>query len=147
MSGIEALTCSYLASTHNQRINITVLLEALCPDCQRWIVEELYPHVFKNFMDFVNIEFVPYGNARIVVSYATLLSQFIFAPHILSFCVAFCFPFYLQYRAYIWSFDEKNGFERSKAAFYITLKKIEPANIMCKLFKSLSNLTVLNSMP
>lgn len=64
--GFEVHCNRYLASTHNQRINITVLLEALCPDCQRWIVEELYPHVFKNFMDFVNIEFVPYGNARIV---------------------------------------------------------------------------------
>ncbi|KAK5971308.1 Gamma interferon inducible lysosomal thiol reductase, partial [Trichostrongylus colubriformis] len=56
----------YHEATYNQRINITVLIEALCPDCQRWIVEELYPHIFKKFMDFVNIELVPYGNAKMV---------------------------------------------------------------------------------
>ncbi|KAK6012174.1 hypothetical protein OSTOST_22681 [Ostertagia ostertagi] len=51
---------AYHKATDNQviRINITVLIEALCPDCQRWIVEELYPNVFKNFMNFVNIELV-----------------------------------------------------------------------------------------
>ncbi|PIO75739.1 gamma interferon inducible lysosomal thiol reductase [Teladorsagia circumcincta] len=56
----------YHKATDNQRINITVLIEALCPDCQRWIVEELYPHVFKNFLDYVNIELIPYGNAKMV---------------------------------------------------------------------------------
>ncbi|RCN28862.1 gamma interferon inducible lysosomal thiol reductase, partial [Ancylostoma caninum] len=59
-------TFSYQTATHNQRINITVLIEALCPDCQRFIVDELYPNVYKNFAGFVNIEFVPYGNAKVV---------------------------------------------------------------------------------
>ncbi|WKX97518.1 hypothetical protein Q1695_013294 [Nippostrongylus brasiliensis] len=64
--GFEEYCNRYHSTTHNQRINITVLVEALCPDCQRWIVEELYPLVYKNFADFVNIELVPYGNARMV---------------------------------------------------------------------------------
>ncbi|KAK5967454.1 Gamma interferon inducible lysosomal thiol reductase, partial [Trichostrongylus colubriformis] len=56
----------YHKATYNQRINITVLMEALCPDCQEWIVKTLYPTVFKNFSEFVNIELVPYGNVKIV---------------------------------------------------------------------------------
>ncbi|KHJ74789.1 gamma interferon inducible lysosomal thiol reductase, partial [Oesophagostomum dentatum] len=56
----------YHSATYNQRINITVLIEALCPDCQRYIVEDLYPNIYKNFAGFVNIELIPYGNARIV---------------------------------------------------------------------------------
>ncbi|CAO4365348.1 unnamed protein product [Caenorhabditis nigoni] len=53
------------AATHNQKINITVLIEALCPDCQNFLTKQLYPVVFKNFGDFVNIELVPFGNAKI----------------------------------------------------------------------------------
>ncbi|EPB70070.1 hypothetical protein ANCCEY_10835 [Ancylostoma ceylanicum] len=64
--GFEDLCDRYHTATHNQRINITVLIEALCPDCQRFIVDELYPNVYKNFAGFVNIEFVPYGNAKVV---------------------------------------------------------------------------------
>ncbi|KIH57282.1 gamma interferon inducible lysosomal thiol reductase [Ancylostoma duodenale] len=57
---------TYQTAAYNQRINITVLIEALCPDCQRFIVDELYPNVYKNFAGFVNIEFIPYGNAKVV---------------------------------------------------------------------------------
>ncbi|RCN25460.1 hypothetical protein ANCCAN_28827 [Ancylostoma caninum] len=46
-------------------------MEALCPGCQHFIVDELYPNIYKNFAGFVNIEFVPYGNAKVVVSWAT----------------------------------------------------------------------------
>ncbi|XGW12853.1 hypothetical protein V3C99_013475 [Haemonchus contortus] len=52
-------------ASYNQPINITVLIEALCPDCQRWITESL-PTIFKKFNKFVNIEFIPYGNAKVV---------------------------------------------------------------------------------
>ncbi|PAV90129.1 hypothetical protein WR25_13333 [Diploscapter pachys] len=56
----------YTTATRNQKINITVLIEALCPDCQQLIVNELYPNVYTKFKDYVNIEFIPYGNARIL---------------------------------------------------------------------------------
>ncbi|RCN45583.1 gamma interferon inducible lysosomal thiol reductase [Ancylostoma caninum] len=64
--GFEDLCNRYHTATHNQRINITVLMEALCPGCQHFIVDELYPNIYKNFAGFVNIEFVPYGNAKVV---------------------------------------------------------------------------------
>ncbi|KAJ1371557.1 hypothetical protein KIN20_033526 [Parelaphostrongylus tenuis] len=62
--GFEDL-CNRYRLNHNKPINITVLMEALCPDCQLWIVEEFYPKVFKNFAKFINIELVPFGNAKI----------------------------------------------------------------------------------
>ncbi|VDO65338.1 unnamed protein product [Haemonchus placei] len=54
----------YKEAVRNQPINITVLMESLCPYCQRWFVNKL-PAIFKNFNKFVNIEIVPYGNARV----------------------------------------------------------------------------------
>ncbi|KHJ96853.1 gamma interferon inducible lysosomal thiol reductase [Oesophagostomum dentatum] len=57
---------SYYDTTYNQRINITLLTEALCPGCQYFLITHLYPVVYKNFADYVSIEFVPYGNARII---------------------------------------------------------------------------------
>ncbi|VDM59705.1 unnamed protein product [Angiostrongylus costaricensis] len=61
----EQLDPMYRLATRNKPIRLTVLMEALCPDCQLWIVEEFYPKVFKNFAEFINIEFVPFGNAKI----------------------------------------------------------------------------------
>ena len=58
----------YSTATRNKPIQLTVLIEALCPDCQNWIIQELYPKIYKNFNGFVNIELVPYGNAKVVVS-------------------------------------------------------------------------------
>ncbi|VDM73235.1 unnamed protein product, partial [Strongylus vulgaris] len=55
----------YNATTYDERLNITILTESLCIDCQRFFVNQLYPIIFEKFADFVNIEFVPYGNAHI----------------------------------------------------------------------------------
>ncbi|GMT14901.1 hypothetical protein PFISCL1PPCAC_6198, partial [Pristionchus fissidentatus] len=53
-------------STYNQPVLITLLYESLCPGCQKFITEELYPKVLKNFAsEFAKIELVPYGNAKI----------------------------------------------------------------------------------
>ncbi|KAE9412475.1 hypothetical protein Angca_008739, partial [Angiostrongylus cantonensis] len=63
--GFDDLCTRYRLATRNKPIRLTVLIEALCPDCQLWIVEEFYPKLFKNFAEFINIEFVPFGNAKI----------------------------------------------------------------------------------
>ncbi|KAJ1371555.1 hypothetical protein KIN20_033524 [Parelaphostrongylus tenuis] len=54
----------YNLTTFNKTINITVLIEGLCPYCEKWIVEELYPNIYENFAEVINIEFVPFGNAK-----------------------------------------------------------------------------------
>ncbi|CAB3404044.1 unnamed protein product [Caenorhabditis bovis] len=63
--GFEKICEKHKAATYNQKINITVLVEALCPDCQNFLVNHLYPVVYKNFGEFVNIQLVPFGNAKI----------------------------------------------------------------------------------
>ncbi|CAI2338904.1 unnamed protein product [Caenorhabditis sp. 36 PRJEB53466] len=64
--GFTAQCDKHRSAVHNQKINITVLIEALCPDCQNFLTKQLYPIVYKNFADFVNIELVPFGNAKIL---------------------------------------------------------------------------------
>ncbi|VDM77831.1 unnamed protein product [Strongylus vulgaris] len=54
---------SYNAATYNQRVNLTIFSEGLCPMCNEWFTNHVYPKVYKNFADFINIEYVPYGNA------------------------------------------------------------------------------------
>ncbi|CAD6192462.1 unnamed protein product [Caenorhabditis auriculariae] len=63
--GFEEHCQRFKSATWNQRVNITVLVEALCPDCQQFIANQLYPVIYKNFRDVVNIQLVPFGNAKI----------------------------------------------------------------------------------
>ncbi|CAI5443642.1 unnamed protein product [Caenorhabditis angaria] len=53
-------------ATSQHKLNITVLVEALCPDCQQFLTKQLYPVIFKNFADYVNIQLVPFGNAKVL---------------------------------------------------------------------------------
>jgi len=55
---------AYNISVFGQKVKLTLLYEALCPDCQVLIKDTLYPEVWKNGRDFVDFEFVPYGNAE-----------------------------------------------------------------------------------
>ncbi|VDM59706.1 unnamed protein product [Angiostrongylus costaricensis] len=64
--GSEKLCTRYRSAAYNKAINLTLLVEALCPFCQGWMVDEFYPNVFKNFAEFINVEFVPFGNAEII---------------------------------------------------------------------------------
>uniref|UniRef100_A0A0K0DN54 Saposin A-type domain-containing protein n=1 Tax=Angiostrongylus cantonensis TaxID=6313 RepID=A0A0K0DN54_ANGCA len=64
--GSEELCTRYRSAAYNKPINITLLVEALCPFCQGWVVEEFYPKVFEIFAEFINVELVPFGNAQIM---------------------------------------------------------------------------------
>ncbi|KAI1727711.1 gamma interferon inducible lysosomal thiol reductase (GILT) domain-containing protein [Ditylenchus destructor] len=55
---------NYAKASKNQPIHLTLLYESLCPDCQDFIVQQLYRQVYLKYGDFVTIELVPYGNAR-----------------------------------------------------------------------------------
>ncbi|CAI4232807.1 unnamed protein product [Auanema sp. JU1783] len=59
------LCSKYINATLNKPIQLKVLIESLCPDTENWIINHLYPQVYKNFADFVTVEFVPYGNAKV----------------------------------------------------------------------------------
>ncbi|CAJ0581605.1 unnamed protein product, partial [Mesorhabditis spiculigera] len=60
------LACSeYKKGVYNKPVQITLLYESLCPGCQRFIQQQLYP-AFKAFPStHLKIELVPYGNAKI----------------------------------------------------------------------------------
>ncbi|CAJ0955602.1 unnamed protein product, partial [Mesorhabditis belari] len=61
------LACQdYKKGTYNKPILITLLYESLCPGCQNFITHQLYNQVFLKFPpSVVQIELVPYGNAKI----------------------------------------------------------------------------------
>lgn len=62
--GVVDACSAFNKSTYGNPIRITLLYETLCPDCQEFIMNVLYPKVFKYGPDFVQIELIPYGNAR-----------------------------------------------------------------------------------
>jgi interferon gamma-inducible protein 30 len=57
--------CSrYQKASNNKRVQLTVLYEALCPACQNFIANTLYRDVYLQYGEYVQVELVPYGNAK-----------------------------------------------------------------------------------
>lgn len=54
----------YNETTRNKKLQLTLLYESLCPDCQEFILGSFYRDVYLQFGDFVDFELVPYGNAK-----------------------------------------------------------------------------------
>ncbi|XP_029638659.1 gamma-interferon-inducible lysosomal thiol reductase [Octopus sinensis] len=48
--------------SRNQLVNFTLYYEALCPDCQNFIIKQLFP-TFIKLKSIINLGLVPYGNA------------------------------------------------------------------------------------
>ncbi|CAJ0606136.1 unnamed protein product [Cylicocyclus nassatus] len=63
--GFDKYCDRFRNATYNQPINITLLVESLCIHCQRFLVDQLYPIIFRNFADVIRIRIVPFGNAHI----------------------------------------------------------------------------------
>jgi len=63
-AGVSDQCNAYNASAFGKKLKLTFLYESLCPDCQVLIKNVLYPQVWKYGRDFVDLELVPYGNAR-----------------------------------------------------------------------------------
>ncbi|VDM68169.1 unnamed protein product, partial [Strongylus vulgaris] len=49
---------------YDKKVDLTILTEALCIDCQRFFVNQLYP-LLTNLNSIINFDIVPYGNAHI----------------------------------------------------------------------------------
>lgn len=54
----------YRNLTSGTKIRLTVLFASFCFYSQKFIIETLYPKVYQNFKDYVDIELVPFGNAN-----------------------------------------------------------------------------------
>ncbi|KHN88797.1 GILT-like protein F37H8.5 [Toxocara canis] len=63
--GFQPLCDKYIRETKNKRVKLALLYESLCNGCQNMITKTLYPIVYKDFGAYVDIELVPYGNAKI----------------------------------------------------------------------------------
>jgi len=63
-AGVSDQCQAYNSSAFGKKLKLTLLYESLCPDCQILIRDALYPQVWKMGRDFVDLELVPYGNAR-----------------------------------------------------------------------------------
>ena len=62
--GFDQLCDRYSKATKNKKLQLTLFYEALCPDCQEFIINSFYRDVYLQFGDFMNFELVPYGNAK-----------------------------------------------------------------------------------
>uniref|UniRef100_A0A914XQD4 Gamma-interferon-inducible lysosomal thiol reductase n=1 Tax=Panagrolaimus superbus TaxID=310955 RepID=A0A914XQD4_9BILA len=62
--GFEQLCDRYSKATKNEKLQLTIFYESLCPDCQEFIINDFYRDVYLQFGDFIKFELVPYGNAK-----------------------------------------------------------------------------------
>uniref|UniRef100_A0AC34EYW5 Gamma-interferon-inducible lysosomal thiol reductase n=1 Tax=Panagrolaimus sp. ES5 TaxID=591445 RepID=A0AC34EYW5_9BILA len=62
--GFEELCERYSKATKNEKLQLTLFYESLCPDCQEFIINDFYRNVYLKFGDFIKFELVPYGNAK-----------------------------------------------------------------------------------
>ena len=51
-----------------EKVNITVYYESLCPDSIEFITGQLYP-TYQSLEKYLNVEFVPFGNAEVNTNY------------------------------------------------------------------------------
>lgn len=63
-AGVTDQCQAYDSSAMGKKLKLTLLYESLCPDSQIFIKDVLDPQVWKSGRDFVDLELVPYGNAR-----------------------------------------------------------------------------------
>lgn len=60
----QSQCAAYQANVGGKKLKISLLYEALCPDCQQFITQILYPQIWTNLKDIVDVELIPYGNAK-----------------------------------------------------------------------------------
>ena|SRR3569832_2068516 len=62
--GVENACMQWRATQAKHKFNFTLLYETHCPYSQQYIVDVLYPVVYKQFGNYTDIELVPWGNTR-----------------------------------------------------------------------------------
>ena len=54
-------------------VKVTLYYEALCGGCHQWISDEMYP-TYQKLGKYMDIDFVPYGNADVRINFANFIS-------------------------------------------------------------------------
>lgn len=73
--------CNFTQSCENRqnstsKVQLTVLFSSFCYHSQKFINEVLFPNIYTNFKDHVEIDLVPFGNANrteVIFSFIDLL--------------------------------------------------------------------------
>uniref|UniRef100_A0A915E6K7 Uncharacterized protein n=1 Tax=Ditylenchus dipsaci TaxID=166011 RepID=A0A915E6K7_9BILA len=61
--GFTDLCQKYNTTSKDKPVHLTLLYESFCPACQNFIVKIL-PKIYTTFKDLLEVELVPYGNAK-----------------------------------------------------------------------------------
>jgi len=56
----------------NKRLLVTLLYQSLCPECLKFLRDQLKPDLFEIATRFVDFEFVPFGNAELIAEGGSL---------------------------------------------------------------------------
>ncbi|MFH4980866.1 hypothetical protein AB6A40_007575 [Gnathostoma spinigerum] len=65
LCGWKEMCDEFKSAMGGQRLKITLLYESKCIDCQEFITEVLYPKLYTQLKDDIEITLVPFGNAHI----------------------------------------------------------------------------------
>jgi interferon gamma-inducible protein 30 len=103
------------ARAGNDRVNLSIYYETLCPDCRQFITLQVW-NAYQSILDIVNITFVPYGNAREVYRPETKLYQF-YCQHgaeecygnLIHTCVINAYPQTEQHMPFIYCMESTDG--------------------------------------
>ena len=67
-------------------VKLVLYYEALCGGCHQWITDEMYP-TYQKLGKYMDVEFVPYGNAHVGLQYHIIQCLFIIYVCIIHFTV------------------------------------------------------------
>lgn len=72
---------------HNDKVNLSLYYETLCPGCAEFISEDLGKVFKKGLISIVNLRLIPWGNAKIVEPNKTIDCQVNFCVFIFNICL------------------------------------------------------------
>ena len=65
----------FLFQPKADHVKVTLYYEALCGGCHQWISDEMYP-TYQKLGKYMDVEFVPYGNAHVRINNINMISFF-----------------------------------------------------------------------
>ncbi|CAF1031974.1 unnamed protein product [Adineta steineri] len=99
----------------NDKVNLTLYYETLCPDCRKFMTTELWK-AYQTIFDIVNITLVPYGNAHETYQPATQLYQYVCQHgaqeclgNLIHTCVLNYYPTIQQHMPFVYCTESSSG--------------------------------------
>jgi interferon gamma-inducible protein 30 len=70
---VEQQCEAFVWNAEAKPVQFALYYESLCPDCQRFFKQQLWP-TFQKISSIMNLTLVPYGNAMVCLNYLQLHS-------------------------------------------------------------------------